>query len=189
MILEALFDNKIFTFGFDKYINIYHEAFSVLKWFESSVSINKEFWLISVSNSSCLGEGESLWHEDGDRLDTSGESGGEFWHSDLAEGDDSDNGLGLRFASSFFHFILLFWNQILICLSVKFNMAASSILRGREIYLLKWNSFSSSRSWPRVYAVLVLLLSSSMGKWAPLKENNFLIVRMWFYISFRLIFN
>ena len=38
---------------------------------------------------------------------------------------------------SFFHFILLFWNQILICLSVRQRACAISILRRRVRYLLK----------------------------------------------------
>ena len=48
---------------------------------------------------------------------------------------------------SFFHFILRFWNQILICLSVKHSAWAISILRLRVKYRLKWNSFSNSRVW------------------------------------------
>ena len=48
---------------------------------------------------------------------------------------------------SFFHFILLFWNQILICLSVRHSAWAISILRLLVKYLLKWNSFSSSSVW------------------------------------------
>ncbi len=67
-----------------------------------------------------------------------------------------------RWASlcSFFHFILLFWNQIFICRSVRFNAWAISMRRRRVRYLLKWNSFSSSSVWCRVYEVLVLLLST-----------------------------
>ena len=38
---------------------------------------------------------------------------------------------------SFFHFILRFWNQILICLSVKHSAWAISILRLRVKYRLK----------------------------------------------------
>lgn len=53
-------------------------------------------------------------------------------------------------SSSFFHFIRRFWNQILMCLSVKFSITASSTRRGREMYLLKRNSFSSSSSCARV---------------------------------------
>lgn len=63
-------------------------------------------------------------------------------------------------------FIRLFWNQtltcsnvisgdiftifrkfILTCRSVRSRLAAISIRRGRHKYLLKWNSFSNSRSW------------------------------------------
>ena len=58
---------------------------------------------------------------------------------------------------SFFHFILRFWNQILICLSLKQSECAISILLLRVKYRLKWNSFSNSRIWCRVYAVLCLL--------------------------------
>jgi len=50
---------------------------------------------------------------------------------------EADSGSGRRFACSFFHFMRRFWNQILMCLSVRLSMAASSILRGREMYLLK----------------------------------------------------
>lgn len=46
---------------------------------------------------------------------------------------------------SFFHFILLFWNQILICRSVRASAWAISIRRLLVRYRLKWNSFSSSR--------------------------------------------
>ena len=80
-------------------------------------------------------------------------------------------GRGRCFASSFFHFILLFWNHILMCLSVKFNIAANSIRLGLDMYLLKWNSFSNSSSWPLVYAVRVRLFSSSIENWAPIKIN------------------
>lgn len=52
---------------------------------------------------------------------------------------------------SFFHFILRFWNQIFICRSVRHRACEISILRLLVRYLLKWNSFSSSRVWNRVY--------------------------------------
>lgn len=92
-----------------------------------------------------FGEDTSLPFDTGDKSVKTGDSGGEtaFLMFEF-------RGRGLRFASSFFHFILLFWNQIFIWRSVRFNMAANSILRGREMYLLKWNSFSSSSSWPLV---------------------------------------
>ena len=45
---------------------------------------------------------------------------------------------------SFFIFILRFWNQILTCLSVKFNAVASLVRRSRVRYMLRMNSFSSS---------------------------------------------
>ena len=48
---------------------------------------------------------------------------------------------------SFFHFIRRFWNQILICRSVRHSACAISILRLRVRYRLKWNSFSSSSIW------------------------------------------
>ena len=60
---------------------------------------------------------------------------------------------------SFFHFILRFWNQILICLSERHRAWAISILRRLVRYLLKWNSFSSSSVWYRVYAVRALFPS------------------------------
>ena len=50
---------------------------------------------------------------------------------------------------SFFHFILLFWNHILICRSVRQSVWDISIRRRRVKYLLKWNSFSSSNVWWR----------------------------------------
>lgn len=52
---------------------------------------------------------------------------------------------------SFFHFIRLFWNHILICLSVRHNAWAISIRLLRVRYRLKWNSFSNSKVWYRVY--------------------------------------
>lgn len=51
---------------------------------------------------------------------------------------------------SFFHFMRLFWNQILICLSVRQSAWAISIRLLRVRYRLKWNSFSSSKVWYRV---------------------------------------
>ena len=81
-------------------------------------------------------------------------------------------GRGRCFASSFFHFIRLFWNHIFMCLSVKFNIAANSIRLGLDMYLLKWNSFSNSSSWPLVYAVRVRLFSSSIENWAPAKIRS-----------------
>ena len=54
--------------------------------------------------------------------------------------------------SSLFHFIRLFWNHILICVSVRAKLDAISMRRVRVKYLLKWNSFSSSTScrWVKV---------------------------------------
>lgn len=54
------------------------------------------------------------------------------------------------------HFIRRFWNQILICLSVRWRRLARSIRRGRHKYLLTLNSFSNSISCTLVYAVLDL---------------------------------
>lgn len=51
----------------------------------------------------------------------------------------------------FFIFILLFWNQILTCLSVKLRIRATSYRRSRVKYMLKRNSFSSSSVWYFVY--------------------------------------
>lgn len=59
---------------------------------------------------------------------------------------------------SFFHFILLFWNQIFTCLSVKASAWETSILRFLVRYGLKRNSFSSSRVWNRLYVCRPLLL-------------------------------
>lgn len=60
---------------------------------------------------------------------------------------------------SFFHFMRRFWNQILICLSVKHSACAISIRLLLVRYRLKWNSFSSSNVWYRVYEVLCLFVS------------------------------
>lgn len=56
-----------------------------------------------------FGEDTSLPFDTGDKSVKTGDSGGEtaFLMFELS-------GRGLRFASSFFHFILLFWNQIFI---------------------------------------------------------------------------
>ena len=52
---------------------------------------------------------------------------------------------------SFFHFMRRFWNHILIWRSVRHNACAISIRLLRVRYRLKWNSFSSSSVWYRVY--------------------------------------
>ena len=59
----------------------------------------------------------------------------------------------------FLCFIRLFWNQIFTCLSVKLSCEASSALLSFVRKWLKWNSFSSSKSCFRVYAVLFLFPS------------------------------
>jgi hypothetical protein len=56
---------------------------------------------------------------------------------------------------SFLAFILRFWNQILICLSVNERIPAISTRLLRVKYLLKWNSFSSSRVWLLEYVCRV----------------------------------
>ena len=61
---------------------------------------------------------------------------------------------------SFFHFIRRFWNQILIWRSVRHRAWAISIRLLRVRYRLKWNSFSSSRVWYRVYVCLPRFLSA-----------------------------
>lgn len=66
---------------------------------------------------------------------------------------------------SFFHFILRFWNQILICLSVRPRAWAISIRRLLVKYRLKWNSFSSSSVWYLVYAVRERLVGSWLLWW------------------------
>lgn len=48
---------------------------------------------------------------------------------------------------SFFHFMRLFWNHILICRSVRQSACAISILLRLVRYRLKWNSFSNSNVW------------------------------------------
>lgn len=52
---------------------------------------------------------------------------------------------------SFFHFMRRFWNHILIWRSVRHSACAISIRLLRVRYRLKWNSFSSSSVWYRVY--------------------------------------
>lgn len=71
----------------------------------------------------------------------------------IAALDDIDPGFTFV---SFFAFIRRFWNQILICRSVKPSECAISIRRRRVRYRLKWNSFSSSNVWYRVYVCRVL---------------------------------
>lgn len=68
---------------------------------------------------------------------------------------DGDLVLVSAWALHFFHFILLFWNQIFTCLSVRFNCVAISDRRSLVKKWLKWNSFSSSKSCFLVYAVLL----------------------------------
>ena len=71
---------------------------------------------------------------------------------------------------SFFHFILLFWNHILICRSVRQSVWDISIRRRRVKYLLKWNSFSSSNVWWREYVCLPLfLLDPAINRYMVLK--------------------
>ena len=79
--------------------------------------------------------------------------GSSFTASDLWPGPPEDRPLVLGSLWSFFHFILRFWNQILICLSDRHSVCAISMRRLRVRYLLKWNSFSSSKACCRVYAV------------------------------------
>lgn len=59
--------------------------------------------------------------------------------------------------SRFFCFILRFWNQIFTCVSLSSRLAATSTLRARVRYLLKWNSFSSSVSCLVVKLVRITL--------------------------------
>lgn len=60
--------------------------------------------------------------------------------------DEADLPFVLGSLWSFFHFILLFWNQILICRSERQSVWAISIRRLLVKYLLKWNSFSNSKT-------------------------------------------
>ena len=59
-------------------------------------------------------------------------------------------------------FALLFWNQILICVSVKSNASASSNLLGLEIYSFLWYSSSSLKVWSDVKVVLCLRCLGSL---------------------------
>lgn len=73
-------------------------------------------------------------------------------------------------------FILLFWNHTFTCFSVKSSKAAISTRLGLHRYLLKWNSFSSSRSCVLVYAVLKRrdappLGPTSMASGEPVKKE------------------
>lgn len=83
----------------------------------------------------------------------------------------------------------------LTCRSVKSRLAAISILRGRHKYLLKWNSFSNSRSWVLVYAVRnrrgrPFSATNSAGKlqkWKfPLQLFLYLLncIRFWGFVFF-----
>ena len=65
-----------------------------------------------------------------------------------------------------FHFIRLFWNQILIWFSVNLRSLEISSLLALVKYLLKWNSFSSSTScfWVNVNLRLWLSASSLVSK-------------------------
>lgn len=72
------------------------------------------------------------------------------------------------------HFILRFWNQILICLSVNWRRLARSIRRGRHKYLLILNSFSNSINCTLVYAVLDLFwLTPSFFVVSSVMKNYF----------------
>lgn len=77
--------------------------------------------------------------------------------------------------SLYLHFIRLFWNQILICLSVKWRRLARSMRRGRHRYLLILNSFSNSINCTLVYAVLDLfwLTPSVLHASSVMNKNNF----------------
>lgn len=78
---------------------------------------------------------------------------------------------------SFFHFIRRFWNHILIWRSVRHNAWAISMRRRRVRYRLKWNSFSSSSVWYRVYV------------WRPRFRSGIVEKRMWISYSFNCITN
>ena len=57
----------------------------------------------------------------------------------------------------FFHFVRLFWNQIFICVSVKFKDNAKFSLSQTDKYLVDLNLFSSATSCSYVKAVRALL--------------------------------
>lgn len=83
---------------------------------------------------------------------------------------------------SFLYFIRRFWNQIFIWRSDNTRVWAISMRRRRVRYRLKWNSFSNSRIWWRVYAVRCLF-GSMPGWYCPFaikkfrrKKNNFIRV-------------
>ena len=61
-----------------------------------------------------------------------------------------------RFLFCFLSLARRFWNQILTWRSESPRFPASSALRRIVIYLLKWNSFSSSSLWWSVYTTLYL---------------------------------
>lgn len=84
---------------------------------------------------------------------------------------------------SFFHFIRLFWNQILICRSVRQSACAISMRRRLVRYRLKWNSFSSSRVWYRVYVCRPRFLSET---W---KSPHRFLVSLAFLVLFPLATN
>ena len=75
----------------------------------------------------------------------------------LKEGKDA---LAIRMSISassvcLLYFILLFWNQVLTCMSDSLSFSASSPRSAEERYFLSWNFFSSSATCSREKAVRV----------------------------------
>ena len=74
-----------------------------------------------------------------------------------------DEGVSVLYCWSIFAFSILlslarlFWNHILICVSVRSNASASSNLLGLEMYSFLVYSTSNLRVWSEVKVVLCLL--------------------------------
>ena len=66
----------------------------------------------------------------------------------------------------FLLFIRLFWNHILICLSVRFKFRASSQRFCLETYALKRNSFSNSKVWNFEYGFRFFLTLTWPVQWS-----------------------
>lgn len=88
---------------------------------------------------------------------------------------------------SFFHFMRLFWNHILICRSVRQSAWAISIRLRLVKYLLKWNSFSNSRVWYRVYVCRPRFLSEKRTTFINNGNIENLILKFTVYSSWLLI--
>ena len=108
---------------------------------------------------------------------------------------------------SFFHFMRRFWNlnllisaitnrnlktyQILTWRSVRPTLLATSSRLSRLRYWLKWNSFSSSRSWNFVYGTRFFLPSKGFRiislMFQPYKSVKILFLIQFFTLTFETV--